>query len=341
MYVFNFCEKQTITYFKEMLMSVQSIKTDRTSELEHEYELAIIGAGPAGLTAAIYAARTRINHVILEKNTIPGGQIVHTEIVENYPGFEEPVGGFDLMAKFHKQAGNFNANIVITNVSNLSMEKRKFKITTDSGETYARAVIIASGAQPRLSGAKNETKFIGKGISFCATCDGAFFRGKDIAVIGGGDAGIEEGIFLTRFANKVTVIEMMDSPGAAEILQERARENPKMEIMTAHVPVEIIGDNVVQQLIVKGRNNDSKQAIDVSGIFVYVGIKPNTDFIAIEDLTEDKDRFIVTDAEMRTNIPGLFVAGDARAKTFRQVSTAVGDGATAEHSAEKYLESIV
>ncbi len=302
-----------------------------------EYDIAIIGAGPAGLTAAIYAARARINHVVLEKNTIPGGQIINTEIVENYPGFEEPVGGFDLMTKFRKQAENFDANIVTANVSNLELESRKFKIETDSGEIYARAVIIASGAQPRLSGAKNETKFIGKGISFCATCDGAFFRGKNVAVIGGGDAGIEEGLFLTRFANKVTVIEMMDTLGAIEILQERARENPKMEIILSHVPVEIIGDNVVRQLIVKNLRNDSKKAIDVSGIFLYVGIKPNVDFIAVEDLTKDKDGFVVTDAEMRTNIPGIFAAGDVRSKIFRQVSTAVGDGATAEHIAEKYI----
>lgn len=313
------------------------ISLGETSEVQGNYDLAIIGGGPAGLTAAMYAARGRVNHILLEKNAIPGGQIVNTESVENYPGFEQPIGGFELMEVFRAQAGKFAANIVNAPVSSLKKDGEHFVITTDNGKTIARAVIVASGASPRKMGIEGEDKFIGRGVSFCATCDGALYKGKTVAVIGGGDAGIEEGIFLTRFADKVIVIEVMDHLGATKILQERARKNPKMEIMLSHTPMEITGDNAVSGIIVENRSDGTREKIDVNGIFVYIGIKPDVDFISIEELKRDRNGFIISDDSMRTDVSGLFVAGDVRAKLLRQVSTAVGDGATAEFAAEKFL----
>jgi len=317
-----------------------SLDSMGSSKLAPQYDIAIIGAGPAGLTAAIYTARARINGILIEKKNMSGGQVLTTEKVENYPGFDEPIGGFELMKKFREQAENFGAKITNTTVESLQKKGKKYFIRTDSGDTETAAVIIASGASPRKTGAKGEKKFIGRGVSFCATCDGALYRNKSVAVIGGGDAGIEEGLFLTRFASKVTVIEMMNHLAATKILQERANENPKMDIILSHMPVEIIGDSVVSGIMIKNLVDGSISRIDVGGIFVYVGIEPNTGYIEIDELEKDKSGFIITDCDMRTVIPGLFAAGDVRSKILRQVSTAVGDGAAAQFAAQRYLENI-
>ena len=303
------------------------------------YDITIIGGGPAGLTAGLYASRARINHILIEKNPIPGGQVMNTETVENYPGFPESIGGYELMAKFCQQAESFGANIVDAEVIKLSNPGNNFLIETDSGNIQSKVVILTSGANPRKLNIPGESEYTGKGVSYCATCDGALYRGKNVAVIGGGDAGIEESIFLTRFANKVTIIEIMEHLGATKIIQEKAQNNPKIEILLSHTVVEITGDDSVNGLIIENRADGSMNKLDVEGIFIYAGIEPNVDFVAIDDLEKDKNGFVITDNQMRTNIPGLFAAGDVRAKLLRQISTAVGDGATAEFAAQKFLEN--
>jgi thioredoxin reductase (NADPH) len=321
-------------------MPTIGIVTGSSNSLKDNYDIVIIGAGPAGLTAGIYAARARINSVIIEKNPIPGGQIINTENIENYPGFDQPIGGFELMQSFKSQAENFGVSIFNTEVVKLSKENNLFTIEmeTSAGNITAKAVIISSGASPKLMGAENEKEFIGKGISFCATCDGVLYKDKVVSVIGGGDSALEEALFLTRFAKKVYLIHRRDKLRAAKILQERAFSNEKIEPIWSHVPVRVIGKDIINALELKSRVSGEKKILEVNGIFVYVGLKPNTQFIPENMLELDERGFIVTDCEMRTNVAGLFAAGDVRAKFLRQVSTAVGDGATAQHAAERFLE---
>ena len=320
-------------------MEMVKVSLGGNDSLKSEYELIIIGGGPAGLTASMYAARARIDHILMEKNPIPGGQIVNTESVENYPGFEEPLSGFELMERFRVQAKNFGAQITNATVNSLKKNGGLFIVGTDIGETRAKAVIIASGASPRRMGIEGEEKFIGRGISFCATCDAALYKDKKVAVIGGGDAGLEESMFLSKFASSVIVFEMMDHLNATRIIQERARKISKIEVRLSSAPVEVIGDDVVRGLIVKNLEDDTTEQIDVDGIFVFIGIIPNTDFIEIDEVERDRGGFVITDDNMMTKVPGLFAAGDVRSKLLRQVSTSVGDGAMAEFAAQKFLEN--
>ena len=316
-----------------------SISIGGTKTIEPKYDMAIIGAGPAGLTAGLYASRARVNHILFEKLTIPGGQVVNTEKVENYPGFPDGVGGFELMDYFRKQAEKFETNIVTAGVSKLTKIEDGFSIESESGNTSVKSVIIASGTSPKKTGAENEEKFIGRGISFCATCDAALYKGKTVAVIGGGDAAVEEGMFLTRFAKKVYIIHRRDELRATKILQERAFANDKIEFVWSYVPKKILGDEFVEGIELLSRKDNSTKTIELDGIFEYIGIVPQTDFIHLDGLKFDERGFIITDAEMRTNIDGVFAAGDVRSKLLRQISTAVGDGATAEFSAEKFIEN--
>ncbi|MCD6594314.1 thioredoxin-disulfide reductase [bacterium] len=319
-------------------MAEISISIGGGKKIDPKYDIAIIGAGSAGLTAALYAGRARVNHILIEKTPIPGGQIVNTEKVENYPGFPEPVGGFELVDYFRKQAEKFEANIITANVNRLTKNRNGFSIETDEGNILAKAVVIASGASPRKIGIDGEGKFIGRGISFCATCDAALYKGKTVAVIGGGDAAIEEAMFLTKFAQKVYIIHRRDELRATKILQERAFANEKIEFVLSYVPQEVLGDEFVEGIKILSRKDNSIKVLKVDGIFVYIGIIPNTDFIEIDEIKFDDRGFIITDTEMRTNIDGVFAAGDVRSKFLRQVSTAVGDGATAEFAAEKFIE---
>jgi len=321
-------------------MPTIGIVTGASNSLKDNYDVVIIGAGPAGLTAGIYAARARINSVIIEKNPIPGGQIINTENIENYPGFDQPIGGFELMQSFKSQAENFGVSIFNAEVVKLCKENNLFTIDMESstGNITSKTVIISSGASPKMMGAENEKEFIGKGISFCATCDGALYKDKVVSVIGGGDSAVEEALFLTRFAKKVYLIHRRDKLRATKILQERAFSNEKIEPIWYHVPVRVIGEGVINALELKSRVSGEKKILEVDGIFVYVGLKPNTQFIPENMLELNERGFIVTDCEMRTNVTGLFAAGDVRAKFLRQVSTAVGDGATAQHAAERFLE---
>jgi len=298
-------------------------------------ELVIIGGGPAGLAAAIYGARAALNPLVLERG-VPGGQAATTEWIENYPGFEDGIGGFELMVHMQRQAEKFGAEFKNADVTGIKKENGIFILNTSTGEIGAKTVIIATGAEPKELGVPGEREFRGRGVSYCATCDGNFFRGKTVAVVGGGDSALEEAIYLTKLVEKVYLIHRRDGFRAAKVIQERAKANPKIEFVLNTVVEEIAGERKVEKVIVKNVQTGEKSEIPVDGVFIYVGLKPNTAFL--EGFLELENGYIKTDENMATAIPGLFAAGDVRLKDLRQVVTAVADGAQAAVAAEKYLE---
>jgi thioredoxin reductase (NADPH) len=299
------------------------------------YDLIIVGAGPAGLTAAIYAGRAAIKPLVLS-GAMPGGQIASTNLVENFPGFPEGVNGFELAMGFQQQAEHFGAEIVMEAATEVDLNSRPFTVQTH-GQTYSgRAVILATGAFPRRLGIPGEREFFGKGVSTCATCDGFLYKGKTTVVIGGGDGAIDEGLFLTRFADKVIVVHRRDELRACKQLQERAFAEQKIEFVWDSVATEILGDKTVSGVRVRNVKTDEQTVLDADGVFVYVGLIPATKLVA-DQVELDEAGYIVTDANQRTNIPGVFAAGDVQNPEFRQCVVAAGDGATAAIQAERYL----
>ena len=296
------------------------------------YDLVIIGGGPAGVTAGIYAQRARLKTVLLEKLGV-GGQIILSDLVENYPGFQE-INGFDLMQKFEAQAKALGLAIEDCEVTRVTDEGEYKLVKTPDRDYMAKSVIIASGSKSRRLGVKGEEELIGKGISFCATCDGFFFRGKDIVLVGGGKSAITEALFLAKFLNKVYVVHRRSELRAEKILQERALGNPVIEFVWNSVVEEVVGHNVVEGVVLRNVETGECSELAVGGVFMYVGITPNTEFI---DLEKDKNGFILTDRSLATSIPGIFAVGDCRQTELRQVATAVGDGALAVTSVERYL----
>jgi len=301
-------------------------------------DLVIIGGGPAGLSAGIYAARAAIDTVLLERG-IPGGLVISTNLIENYPGFGEGISGPDLMIQMEKQARRFGCQILASNVEKIDTNDKEFCLKTGGGEIITGAIILASGAQPQMLGVKGEKELIGRGVSYCATCDGAFFRNRRVAVIGGGDAAVEEAIFLTRFAEKVFVIHRRGELRATKIVQQRAFQNQKIEFIWHGVADEILGKNLVEAISVRDVRDNSKTLLKVDGVFIYVGNTPNS-FLLKDLVKTDEKGYIITDENMQTSQKGIFAAGDVRRKLLRQVVTAVADGATAAFAAEKYLEEI-
>lgn len=299
------------------------------------YDVIIIGAGPAGLSAAIYAARSGMTTAVFEKAII-GGQITVTADVENYPGFEHAISGFDLTDVMKKQAARFGAEFIDGDVTALGLEGKCKIVGTHEQEYRAKSIIFCSGAYPRRLNVPGEEKLIGRGVSYCATCDGALYRGKTVAVIGGGDSAIEEGMFLTKFAEKVYVVHRRDELRAQYIIQQRAFKNPKMEFIWDTVVQEIKGEEKVSELELYNRKNDKISFLKVDGVFIYVGILPNTALLESR-VNLDKDGFVLTDEFMHTNLDGIFAAGDVRSKVLRQVVTATSDGAVAAWSAEKWI----
>jgi len=300
-------------------------------------DLIIIGGGPAGLTAGLYAARAKIDVVLLEKMA-PGGQVLSTDWIENYPGFPEGVSGFELMERIRKQADRFDLKIRLEEVIALDISDEKKVVETAKSRMECRALIIACGSRPRKVGIEGEDLFTGKGVSYCATCDGAFFRDQEVAVIGGGDSALEEAIYLTRFVRKVYLIHRRDQFRAVKILQERVKENSKIEPLLSHIPLKIVGSDGVEAIELKDLKEDRVYRKEVQGVFVFIGTIPNTELVrGILEL--DAQGFIITDQDMQTSIPGVFAAGDIRSKSLRQISTAVGDGATAAFAVQRYLES--
>ncbi len=302
-----------------------------------KYDVAIIGAGPAGLSAGIYAARGGLKTVIFEKALV-GGQINLTNEVENYPGFEDVISGIELTEKMRLQALKFGVEFREEEITAIGLEGICKILETTQGKYRAKSVIYCAGAHPRKLNIPGEERLTGRGVSYCATCDGALYRNKIVAVAGGGDSALEEGMFLTRFAQKVILIHRRDKFRAVQSIQDRAFKNPKMEFLFDTVVQEIQGQERIEGLEIFNKKTNVTSVIPVNGIFIYVGILPNNSLIESR-IALDSQGFIITDAEMHTNIPGIFAAGDIIQKVLRQVVTAVNDGAVAAFSAEKWIEA--
>lgn len=304
-----------------------------------EYQLIIVGGGPAGLTAGLYAARGRVKTLLIEKGAT-GGQVLLTDWVDNYPAFAEGVAGFELMDKMTAHADRFGLKKKIAAVESMDLRGAVKTLRLDSGEELrCQAVILCTGAKPRRIGVSGEAELQGKGVSYCATCDGPFYRGQDIAVVGGGNTAIQEAIHLTRFAKKVTVIHRRDSLRATAILQEKAFAEPKITFIWNAQVSGIVGTDSVEAVNIK-HNDGTDSVLPATGIFVLIGVVPNNEMLPLDQLHTEAGGFVVTDSEMGTNLSGVFAAGDIRSKKFRQIINAAGEGANAELSAEHYLGSL-
>ena len=307
--------------------------------MAENYDVIIIGAGPAGLTAGLYTGRARLKTLILEKAT-SGGQAATTDLIENYPGFPDGVGGFQLTELMKQQALEFGAEIrEITPVSTIEVEGDDRIVKTEDESFTAKTVIIASGTEPKVLGIPGEDELRGRGVSYCATCDGAFYRDKVVAVIGGGNAAVEEAIFLTRFASKVYIVHRRDELRADKIVQERAFANDKIEIVWDSHLKKVLGTGKVEEMVVENKNTAERTSYPVDGVFFYIGTVPNTVFCeSVVDM--DTRDFIVTDERLQTSVAGIFAAGDCRANLLKQVAVAVGEGALAAVEAERYNEEV-
>jgi thioredoxin reductase (NADPH) len=307
-----------------------------------EHDVVIIGAGPAGMCAAMYAGRAMLNAVVLERG-FPGGELLNTELVEDYPGFETILGS-ELAQKFADHAAKFGAQFR-NGVTVTSVRKRDdgtFETLADSGDVYlSPTAIVTAGGTPIKLGIPGEIEYAGKGVSYCAICDGAFFRNQVIAVVGGGDAAVEEADFLTRYASKVYLIHRRDELRASKILQRRLFENPKVEVIWDTVVERVDGDaqGLVHKLALRNVNTGAHSDLSATGLFVFIGFRPNTGIID-GHVDHDEMGYVKTDSNMMTTIPGLFAAGDLRSQLTRQVTTAVGDATTAAIAAEKYLKAL-
>ena len=302
------------------------------------YDMIIIGSGPAGLAAAIYGMRARLSTVIIEKQPMSGGQIINTYDVDNYPGLPG-IGGFDLAMKFREHADALGAQIVTENVQSVELSGDSKKVVTDRGIYEGRAVVIATGAAHRKLNIPGEEKLTGMGVSYCATCDGAFFRGREVAVIGGGDVALEDALFLARGCSKVYLIHRRDAFRGAKVLQEKVFATENIEVVWDTIPEEIKGEQQVEAITLLNKKTNEKTELSVQGVFVAVGIEPKTELFS-EIMDIDENGYIKAGEDGVTNIPGVFVAGDVRTKQLRQIITAAADGANAVTSVEQYLISI-
>lgn len=300
--------------------------------------LIILGSGPAGLTAAIYAARANLNPLVVE-GMQAGGQLTITSDVENYPGFSKGILGPELMAEFRKQAERFGARFAFGDVKSVDFSKSPYKLMTEKETFEAKSVIISTGASANLLGLKNEWRLMGKGVSTCATCDGFFFRGLEIAVVGGGDSACEEANFLTKFASKVTMVHRRDHFRASKIMAERVLKNPKVQVIWDSVVEDVLGDQDVTGLRIKNSKTGAVTDLNVAGVFVAIGHSPNTKLFKGQ-LEMDETGYLITRNGTKTNVPGIFAAGDVQDHVYRQAITAAGSGCMAAIDAERYLESL-
>ena len=300
------------------------------------YKLIILGGGPAGLTAGLYAARARMDHLFIEKGA-EGGQILLTDWVDNYPGFPEGISGFDLAEKMTAHAKRFDLNSMFGNVVSMDLSEPIKRLELEDGSSLScNTLIICTGARPRPLGIPGEKELTGKGVSYCATCDAPFYRNMHVAVIGGGNTAVQEAAHLTKFADKVTLIHRRDELRATKILQENAFDNPKIDFIWNSSATNIQGTEGVEELHL--RNNDGEESIlKVDGVFVLIGVLPNNDMLPLDILKADDGGFIPTDLETRTAVAGVYAAGDIRSKEVRQIINAAGEGATAVLAAENYL----
>ena len=301
------------------------------------YDVVIIGSGPSGYTAAIYAARANLSVLMFQGYEV-GGQLMQTSEVENYPGFEEGVLGPEMMEKFEAQARRFGTEMLTEDVSAVDFTQRPFTITADSGEYKARSVIISTGASAQWLGLPSEERLKGRGVSACATCDGFFFKGKSVAVVGGGDTAMEEANFLTRYASEVVVIHRRGSLRASKIMQDRAMKNPKIKFVWDTEVAEVLGDEEINALRLHNVRTNEESILPIQGLFLAIGHKPNTDlFKGIVDT--DGAGYLVPVEHTMTNIPGVFAAGDVTDHRYRQAVTAAGDGCRAAIDVERWLEA--
>ncbi len=306
------------------------------------YDVIIVGAGPAGLAAGLYAGRARLSTLIIEKAK-DGGQIVITSEIENYPAGIEHETGPSLIARMTRQTNEFGCERVMDTITDVELEGDVKVLKGIKGEYKAKSVILAPGAHPKPIGCPGEQEYIGKGVSYCATCDASFFEDFEVYVVGGGDSAVEEAMYLTKFARKVTIIHRRDALRAAKSIQEKAFANPKMDFMWDSVIEELRGDGILTSMVVKNVKTGETRVIEADeddgtfGVFVFIGFDPHSDFL--QGKVEMKNGYIVTDDEMRTNIPGVFAAGDIRVKSLRQVVTAAADGAIAAVNAGHYVEN--
>ena len=307
---------------------------------KREYDVIIVGAGPAGLCAALYAGRGMLRSLTIERGA-PGGELLNTDLIEDYIGFES-IKGWELAQKMTEHAKKFGAEILTDTVERVRKTKDGwFDVVTARGDTYrAQAVIFTAGGTPVKLGVPGEKEYAGKGVSYCAVCDGAFFKGEHLAVVGGGDAAVEEADYLTRYASKVTLVHRREDFRASKILQERTFANPKIEVIRNTVVPEIVGNGKgVQHVVLEDTGSGERTNLDVGGVFVFVGFKPNTQLIE-GHVHHDPGGYFITDERMMTSIPGLFAAGDVRSQLTRQITTAVGDATTAAIAVEKYLKAL-
>ncbi len=302
-----------------------------------EFDLIIIGGGPAGLTAGLYAARANLRTVILERLSA-GGQAATTDRIENYPGFPTGVGGLEMSFAMLEQAQHFGAEFRLAEVTEVGLGDSLKRVRTTDGELMAPAVILATGTRARLLGVPGENRLRGRGVSYCAVCDGAFYRGKEVAVVGGGDSAVEEAVYLTRFASKVHLLVRRDALRATAVVQAEALEHPQIQVHWNTVVEEILGENVVTGVRLRQTQLGEESTLSVAGVFVYVGLSPNNEAF-VGQVNMDQLGYVLTDDDLRTNLPGVFAAGDIRQKSLRQVATAVGDGALAGVSAQVYLDN--
>ncbi len=303
------------------------------------YDVIIIGGGPGGLTAGIYTSREKLKTLLLEKG-LCGGLLAISDLIENYPGFADGIKGMDLIANFKKQAEKFGTKInKFEEVKRIEATEKKIKVETNKGNYSTYAIIVATGSIPKMLNIPGESELRGKGVSYCATCDGPLFKNKDVVVIGGGDAAAEEALFLTRFARKVILVHRRNELRATRILQERLKENKRIELLLNYIPVSIKGKNFVDAIIVKNKETNEEKKIETAGIFISAGFLPNSKFL--EGIVElDGAGYIKTNEDMETSIPGIYAAGDVRAKKVRQIAVACGEGTIAAISARDYLKEI-
>lgn len=305
--------------------------------MSNEYDVLIIGGGPAGLAAGLYAGRSMLKTRLFEKELI-GGQASITDIIENYPGFPEGITGFELAEKMREQAQKFEVELDMNEVTSVDLSGALKKVTTPDGEYAAKAIIVASGVRPTKLDVPGAAALTGRGISYCATCDGPFFRDKRVMVIGGGNSAVEEAIYLTKFASKVTIVHRRDQLRAEKIVQDRAFKNEKVDFLLDSVLSGVSGENAVSAVTVKNVKTGEEKEVAVEGIFVFVGNIPNTElFTAALDM--DKAGYVITDDVLMASIPGVFVAGDVRKNNLKQVVWAAAEGALAAVSAEKFIET--
>jgi thioredoxin reductase (NADPH) len=299
-------------------------------------KVVIIGSGPAGLTAALYTARANLNPVVIVGNQL-GGQVSLTYEVENYPGFPEGTTGPELVELMRQQAEKFGTRYVYDSVVSVDFTHGSpFTVKTYNEEYQAEAVIVTAGASPKKLGIPGEDEFVGRGVSYCGTCDGFFFRGKDVVVVGGGDSAVEEGIFLTKFAKSVNIVHRRDELRAGALLQKRAMNNEKIGFVWNTVIDEIHGNGTVQNIALRNVKTGEVQEKPIDGVFIFVGHFPNSDFLR-DQLAMDEEGYVITDELMRTSVPGVFAAGEIQDQVYRQVATSVGQGCAAAMQAQKWL----